>query len=292
MTAGVCDPTSETVQQLLREASTALRSTSFDASPREAALLLGHVLGWNEAKVLAYPEVVVAPDYALRFRRLLERRLEATPVAYLLGQREFWGRSFVVDSRVLIPRPETEHLVEVVLELDRSHYLGSAPKILEVGTGSGCLAVTIALELPSSEIVATDLSPGALALARRNAKAHGVSGRVRPIAADMLSGLHTETFDLVISNPPYVAPEDAPSLSPEVLDHEPGMALFGEGDGMGSIGRLLRESQGLPFLAIEIGAGQEDQVVELAEKSGWHSRKTVPDLAGIPRILLFSSRRG
>ncbi len=274
-----------TVQQLLREARSALRSASFEVEPREAALLLGHVLGWNEAKVLAYPEIEVASVVSLRFRRLMRRRLEATPVAYLLGEREFWGRPFAVDPRVLIPRPETEHLVETVLDLD----LGPAPTILEVGTGSGCLAVTLALEIPGAKVVATDLSPASLAVARRNVSAHGVRKHVHLVATDLLAALRSQTFDLVVSNPPYVARREAPTLSPEVRDHEPGMALFGEGDGTGTIARLLREARGRPFLAVEIGAGQETAVQELASMAGWQTRRIVRDLAGIVRTLLFSS---
>jgi release factor glutamine methyltransferase len=275
----------DTVQHLLREARSALRRAPFEAEPREAALLLGHVLGWNEAKVLAYPEVEVARADCLRFRGLMGRRLDATPVAYLLGQREFWGRPFDVDPRVLIPRPETEHLVEVVLDLD----LGTAPMILEVGTGSGCLAVTLALEIPGATVVATDLSPASLAVARRNVSAHGARDHVHLVATDLLAALRSQTFDLIVSNPPYVARSEAPTLSPEVRDHEPGIALFGEGDGTGTIARLLREARGRPFLAMEIGAGQEATIQELASTAGWQARKTVRDLAGIVRTLLFSS---
>ena len=275
----------DTVQCLLREGRSALRGAPFEAEPREAALLLGHVLGWNEAKVLAYPEVEVASADSLRFRGLMKRRLDATPVAYLLGQREFWGRPFVVDPRVLIPRPETEHLVEVVLDLD----LGAAPRILEVGTGSGCLAVTLALEIPGAKVVATDLSPASLVVARRNVSNHGACKDVVLAATDLLAALRSQAFDLIVSNPPYVARREAPTLSPEVRDHEPGMALFGEGDGTGTVARLLREARGRPFLAVEIGAGQEATIRELASTAGWQTTRIVRDLAGIVRTLLFSS---
>lgn len=273
-----------TVQQLLQEARSALRSTSFQAPPREAALLLAHVLGCSEVKVLAYPEIEVDHDEAKRFRGLMQRRLEATPVAYLLGEREFWGRAFAVDSRVLIPRPETEHLVEIVLDVE----LPEAPRILEIGTGSACLAVTLALEIPKAHILATDLSVSALALARRNIHRHGVQKRIRLVAANLLSGLRPGAFDLVISNPPYVASEDVETLSPEVRDHEPSLALFGEGDGTGTLARLLRQTRGRPFLAVEIGAGQEDTVQRLALGAGWQCHRVVQDLAGIPRTLLFT----
>lgn len=287
MSSGDTTPQPDTVQQLLQEARGSLRSTGFGAEPREAALILGHVLGWSEAKILAYPEIEVGPTDAMLFRRLVELRLNATPVAYLLGQREFWGRTFAVDSRVLIPRPETEHLVEVVLDLD----LPDAPTILDVGTGSGCLAVTLALEIPGATIVATDISTASLALARQNADAHGTHGRVLFVAANLLAGLRLQNIDLIVSNPPYVARREIPSLSPEVRDHEPEMALFGEGegDGTGTISRLLREAQGRPNLAIEIGFGQELVVQEMAGRSGWRTERMVKDLAGIVRTLLFAS---
>jgi release factor glutamine methyltransferase len=243
------------------------------------------VLQWSEAKVLAYGEIEIARDDARRFRELMRRRMEATPVAYLLGEREFWGRAFAVDARVLIPRPETEHLIEVALQIE----LPEEPRILEIGTGSGCLAITLALEIPEARVVATDLSVAALALARRNTLRHGVQERIHLVAADLLCGLQAGPFDLIISNPPYVAMSDADILSPEVRDHEPGLALFAEGDGTRTLGRLLRQARGRPYLALEIGAGQEEAVQRLAVRAGWQMDRIVQDLAGIPRTFLFSS---
>src|SRR3954471_4523721 len=201
-----------TVGQLLAEAPALPAVTQCGSTTREARLLLGHVLGLSEARVIARQETEVPPETERRFRDLLARRLTGEPVAYLIGEREFWGRPFAVDSRVLIPRPETEHVVEVALQ----ERLPERPWVLDVGTGSGILAVTLALEIPGARTVATDLSPGALAVAAQNARRLGAT--VRLVRTDLTAGLDLARFDLVVSNPPYIDPEDAPSLSPEVRD--------------------------------------------------------------------------
>src|ERR1700674_5912187 len=221
---------------LLRDRRRRLGVTAF-APPREAALLLGAVLGLSEAQVMARDDQPVPPAAAARFEALLARRLGGEPVAYLLGEREFYRRSFAVDERVLIPRPETEHLVEAALTLA----LPPAPRILDVGTGSGCLAVTLALELTGARVVAADLSPAALAVAAGNARRHGVAGRVAAAASDLIAAFDLSRFDLVVSNPPYVDPGDAPALSPEVCNFEPHLALFSPDSGDAVLARLIRE---------------------------------------------------
>src|SRR3954469_20502228 len=172
-----------TIGQLLAEARPLLAATPFGASTREARLLLGPVLALAGGRGRAREEMALPREAERRFRDLLARRLAGEPVSYLTGEREFWGRSFAVDSRVLIPRPETEHLVEVAL----SEWLPEQPWILDVGTGSGILAVTLALETPGSRVVATDLSPGALAVAARNARRLGA--RVSLVNTDLAAGL-------------------------------------------------------------------------------------------------------
>ncbi len=210
-----------TVGQLLAAARRLLAATPFGAPPREASLLLGRVLGLSEAQLLARDREPMAADAAARFEALLARRLAGEPVAYLTGEKEFWGRPFRVDRRVLIPRPETEHVVEAAL----AERLPERPRLLDVGTGSGCLAVTLALELPGARVAATDLSPAALALAAANARALGAGARVSFLAADLAAGLDLGAFDLVVSNPPYIDPAELPELSPEVCAFEPRLAL-------------------------------------------------------------------
>lgn len=279
-----------TLAQLLAEARPRLAATSFGAPPREAALLLGWLLGLSEAQILAHGEREVPDGTAERFRSLLERRLTGEPVAYLLGEREFYGRPFAVDPRVLIPRPETEHVVEEALATS----LPERPWILDVGTGSGILPVTLALEIPGARTVGTDVSPGALAAARGNARRHGVSDRARFVGADLARGLDLSRFDLVVSNPPYVDAGDAPSLSPEVVNFEPHVALFAPGVGDSVLARLFELlGNGLrPGIRaiVEIGFGQVEAARRHAKASGLHFAGSRPDHAGIPRVVVLERR--
>lgn len=279
-----------TIDQLLAEARPRLAATSFGAPAREAALLLGWVLDLSEARLLAYGEREVPPDQEDRFRSLLERRLTGEPVAYLLGEREFYGRSFHVDPRVLIPRPETEHLIEAALSVP----LPERPWILDVGTGSGILPVTLALEIPGARVVGTDISPGALAVTDGNARRLGVRNRVFPVGADLAQGLDLARFDLVVSNPPYIDPGDAPELSPEVCNFEPHVALFAPGTGDSLYERLFAVAgtglrQGV-HLIVEIGFGQLEAIRGHAEASGLHIAGIRHDYAGIPRVVVLQRR--
>lgn len=273
-----------TVGQLLAAARPRLAATPFGASPREALLLLGRVLELSEAQLLARPESEVEDQAEQRFSALLERRLGGEPVAYLVGEKEFFGRPFFVDSRVLIPRPETEHVVEVAL----AGPLPPAPRILDIGTGSGCLAVTLALEIPGARVVAADLSPGALAVAAGNARRYGVAHRVYPVGLDLAAGIELPRFDLVVSNPPYVDASEAPALSPEVCNFEPHLALFSPGRGDAVLARLIREAKALRAgvrLVLEIGLGQLDAVTAAAAAAGFDVVSVRRDLAGIPRVV-------
>jgi release factor glutamine methyltransferase len=272
----------------LREGRRRLAATPF-ASTREAALLLGRVLGLSEAQVMARDDQPVPDAAAARFEGLLARRLAGEPAAYLIGEKEFYGRSFAVDARVLIPRPETEHLVEVVLGLE----LPPAPRLLDVGTGSGCLAVTLALELRGARVAASDLSSSALAVAAANARRHGVSGRVGAVASDLTAAFDLARFDLVVANPPYVDPAQAPALSPEVCNFEPHLALFSTGGGDAILARLFAECAalrpGVP-LVVEIGFGQLTAARRHAASSALEIVAARRDYAGVPRVLVLRRR--
>ena len=282
-----------TIDQLLAEARPRLAAPSFGAlgTPfREAALLLGWVLDLSEAQILAHGEREVPPETAERFRFLLERRLTGEPVAYLFGEREFFGRPFHVDPRVLIPRPETEHLIEAALSIP----LPERPWILDAGTGSGILPVTLALEIPGARVVGTDISPGALAVTAGNARRHGARDRVFPVGADLTRGLDLARFDLVVSNPPYIDPGDASGLSPEVCNFEPHVALFApvRGDSLyerlfALAGTALRPGV---HLVVEIGFGQLEAIQGHAAASGLHIAGTRHDYAGIPRVIVLQRR--
>jgi release factor glutamine methyltransferase len=269
--------------ELLARARERLAAAPFAPPRREALLLLGHVLGLSEAQVLARPERAVEAPAAARFEALVERRLGGEPVAYLTGVKEFYGRPFAVDPRVLIPRPETEHVIEAALAAP----LPSRPRILDLGTGSGCLAVTLALELPGARVVATDASPAALAVAAANARRLGAAG-VRCAAADRYVGLDLAAFDLVVANPPYIDPADAASLSPEITGFEPHAALFAPGRGEAMLADLIAGAAALrpgAWLVVEIGRGQLQALRRHAAPAGLHVAAVIDDYAGIPRAI-------
>lgn len=213
---------------------------------------------------------------------MLGRRLAGEPVAYLVGSREFWGRRFAVDARVLVPRPETEHLVEAALALAPS--LPARPRVLDLGTGSGCLAVTLARELSGSRVVATDRSPAALAVAAANATALGA--RIGLLAADWAAPIPAASFDLIVSNPPYLDP--AGEVAPEVARWEPAGALWAGAGGLAAYGELLRSLAGArrdtPLL-LEVGQGQADAIEGVAATAGWRMASVREDLAGISRVV-------
>lgn len=279
-----------TIGELLAEGRRRLAAATFDVARREAALLLARVLGRGEAGVLAHPEEAAPAGAVERFRDLLERRLAGEPVAYLFGEREFYGRTFAVDRRVLVPRPETEHLVEAALALD----LPPRPRVVDAGTGSGIIAVTVALELPGVRLLATDVSAGALAVARANVQRHGVAGRVVLVGADLLSGLDLSHVDVVVSNPPYIDPAAAPFLSVEVTEFEPREALFAPRRGRAVIERLLDETTGLrsgAYLVMEIGHDQGEWLAATAaEHEAWELLELVRDYASIPRVAVLLRR--
>ena len=271
-----------TLQELLTEARRLLAEAAFELPQpgREASRLAGWVLCLGEAQVRARGEQVVSSDQAQEVLDLTRRRASGEPMAYLLGYREFYGRDFRVDERVLVPRPETEHLVEAAVALE----LPSRPRILDLGTGSGCLAITLALELPGAAVVATDLSPAALAVAHQNARA--LEARVTLLAADLAQGLRLEGFDLLASNPPYIDP--AAELSTEVRDHEPSSALFAADQGRQALRTILDQAvalrPGVPIL-LELGHDQAPWLREAADRRPHlELRRFHRDLAGFDRI--------
>lgn len=256
---------SATVDGLLREGRSILRRGELEIDAREAASLLAFVLGTSEVQVRAFGERSVDADSASRYLGLVRRRAAGEPAAYLAGRREFYGREFLVDPRVLVPRPETEHLVEAVLSLMTELELSERPRILDVGTGSGCIAITLALEM-SARVVASDLSTEALDVARTNARRLGA--RVDFLRADLASPLRLDAFDVVASNPPYVARRELPKLSREVTEHEPHLALFAPDEGTAILQLLLEGAEAMrsgALLVLEIGHDQGDWIARRAE---------------------------
>lgn len=274
-----------TTRELLQQAADRVAETNADATAWDARLLLGHAMGGTPPLALD-PRLEVDPVVAHRFSALWEKRLMGVPVQHLIGEWDFYGRPFRVDGRALVPRPETEILVEQALK-----EAGGARRVLDAGTGSGIIAITYLLERPEATAVALDISLDALALARQNAERHGVLGRLSLLASDWLSALGAARFDLVLSNPPYLAVGESPHLPPTVRDHDPRRALFAGEDGMGAIRQLLATAAAYlepgGVLVFEIGFGQGEVVrSEILARPAWRFVRIEPDLEGIPRICI------
>jgi release factor glutamine methyltransferase len=287
------------VREALASASDALRAAGVDAPRLDAELLLCETTGWDRPRLAANPDIAVPVGAARRFAEAVRRRLRREPVAYILGRKGFRHIELAVDRRVLIPRPETELLVELALELQPR-------RVLDVGTGSGAIALAIADELPECEVVATDTSPPALEVARANAERLGLFDRIELVQATLPPPAPVEgesptpgepTFDLIVANLPYVAENEWAGLEPEVTQWEPREALLAGPDGLDAIRTLLSEhvrllsligvqkTNALGGLALEVGDGQADAVADLMRRVGFEAVETRADLAGIPRVV-------
>ena len=267
----------------------ALLEASASISRRDAETLLGHTLHRDRAWLLAHMDDDLAAADLESFRNLASRRAAQQPLQHLTGVQEFFGLELHVTNDVLIPRPETEHLVESVLDWARARR-DPHLNVVDVGTGSGAIAIALAAVLEHASVTAIDLSAAALAVARDNAERLGHAKRIEFLEGDLLAPLAgaSATFDVVASNPPYVALEDVPTLAPEVRDHEPALALFAGRDGLDIYRRLIPQALELlrpgGLLALEIGFGQRDALAELL--ANWQSLRFADDYAGIPRVAL------
>ena len=258
-----------------------------DEADLDARLLAQHVLGWTTEQFFTDFNQQEPDGFAAAFDSLVERRARREPFAYIVGHEEFWGLQIEVTPAVLIPRPETELLVELTIhECDAA----SRVRVADVCTGSGCVAVAIAHDCPAAAITAADVSAAALDVARRNAKRHNVADRLEFVRTDLLDGIDG-TFDIIVANPPYVPERDRPTLQPEVIEHEPALALFAGDDGLDVIRRLLPQAaarlQPNGTLLFEFGFGQADAVARLISTTA--DLKIVelrPDLQGIPRAAI------
>jgi release factor glutamine methyltransferase len=257
-----------------------------DDAGLEARLLAQHVLGWNAVRFLADARRADSPDFASRFDALIDRRSRREPLAYITGERDFWKLTFDVSPAVLIPRPETEHIVEAALVAFPD---ATAPiHVADVCTGSGCVGIAIAHERPLVSVIATDISDAALDVARRNVTRYALADRVRLLRADLLNGVE-KGLDLIVANPPYVPAGDRETLAPEVRDYEPALALFADSDGLAVIRRLVAEAP--TYLApggaliFEFGYGEAEAVADLIGTTpGLTMSRVVNDLQGIPRV--------
>lgn len=276
-----------TVERLLRWVSDDFRSRGLETPRLEAELLLCRALGWDRIRLIIERDRELDDDERARFRSLVQRRRKREPVAYIMGQREFFGRTFRVDERVLVPRPDTETLVETALRRTRDGYLRG--RLVDLCTGSGCVALSFARERPTWEVRATDISPGALEVARDNAVRLGATWNVELLLGDLFEPLAGETFDAITANPPYIRSGEIATLSPDIRDHEPRLALDGGDDGLDIVRRIVRQAPShlseAGLLAMEIGCDQHAEVSELMRAAGFGQIEVDHDLAGHPRVV-------
>ncbi|MBI1923586.1 peptide chain release factor N(5)-glutamine methyltransferase [Candidatus Poribacteria bacterium] len=261
-------------------------------TPRlDAELLLGHLLQKSRLQLYLHFETPVFQEQLSAFRELVKKRVDHTPVSYLTNHREFMSLNFYVDGRVLIPRPETEILVETVLQSQKGKC-----RLIDIGTGSGAIAISLAVNCPDSEIVATDLSADALIVAQQNAALHHCADRLTFLQGNLFEPaqeLESQRFDWIVSNPPYVSEEDFPTLSPDVRDHEPKIALIAGGDGLDIIRRLVADAPRFlnPHgqLIMEIGYNQSGAVQQLIQSNpAYNECQVIKDYSGIERVVIAS----
>jgi release factor glutamine methyltransferase len=287
----------------LRTGISLLREKQVTSCTLAAELLLLHVLGRDRAWLYAHPEEAISSQELDKFLCLIDRRANGEPTQHLTGKQEFWSLEFEVTPDVLIPRPETEHVIEVALgRLALRELRAGRPQktngegflIADIGTGSGCLAIALAKELPGARIYATDISSAALAVARRNAERHKVADRIHFLESDLaltlsVNGAAESAFDLIVSNPPYIPRRDAHTLAREVRDHEPVIALYGGEEGYelyaGLIALARRYLKPGGIFVAELGHDSLPAVQPLLDTREWTAVGVSNDLAGIPRVI-------
>jgi release factor glutamine methyltransferase len=311
----------KSVRALLKWGIAQLRDAHVPSFTLAAELLLLHVLGRNRTWIYAHPEDEISAADAERYFALVSRRASGEPTQHLIGKQEFWGLEFAITPDVLIPRPETEHVIEVALDRLAVREIragrpqkndGAGLRIADVGTGSGCIAIALTKELPAATIYATDISSAALAVARRNASRHGVTERVRFVEANLLDKSGEWPFaenargkrvasgeqeppsgqfslDVIVSNPPYVGRREAATLMREVREHEPEIALYGGEEGYEMYADLIAQAAAHlkpgGILVLELGHNSLPAVQPLLDASTWTNVAVTNDLAGIPRVL-------
>jgi release factor glutamine methyltransferase len=288
------------IRSALREAIAQLDRSHVPSAPLAAELLLMHTLGQDRTWLYAHPEHILDARQREKYFSLVAQRASGVPTQYLTGYQEFWGLDFEVTPDVLIPRPETEHVVEVALDrlaitpCAKCAERSTAFRIVDVGTGSGCIAVSLANELPEARIIATDISASSVAVARRNAARHAVESRIEFVECNLLEGLlpgakpDGGSFDLIVSNPPYIGRNEARTLPVEVGNHEPESALFAGETGLEMYAPLIKQAAKLlrqgGALVLELGHNSADHVSILLGTRVWNHVSITNDLAGIKRV--------
>jgi release factor glutamine methyltransferase len=290
--------TDRSVRALLKHGVEYLRAAKVPSHTLAAELLLLHITSRDRAWLYGHPEEILPDSAAAQYSDLLSRRASGIPAQHLTGKQEFWGLEFEVSPDVLIPRPETEHLIEVALDRlavremrsGRQQLLnGENVTLVDVGTGSGCIAIALAKELPAATVYASDISEAALRIASRNAARHGLSDRIQFLRSNLLESLSSLRFGLIVSNPPYIGRREAAALPADVREHEPDTALFGGEEGYELYGDLIPQAAGRlkpgGLLVLELGYNSLKAVEPLLDSSHWTNVGVTNDLAGIPRVI-------
>src|SRR5215813_2480823 len=283
--------TGATIAETLKEASEHLRAASVPNDLLDAQTLLAEALGRDRTYLIINFNELLSEDLLSKFQAMVSRRAAGEPLQYITGRQEFFGLDFEVTPDVLIPRPETELIVEESIRLVQQNRIGS-PLIIDVGAGSGCIAVTLARELGDARVIATDISRPALRVARRNAARHALEDRVDFVASDLLDAFAEEGFaDFILSNPPYVSDEEMPTLQREVRDWEPHLALTDSNDGLSISRRLLKDASSRlkpgGYLICEMGYIQSEKISTMIDRRIWGAGRLLDDLQGIPRTIVL-----
>jgi release factor glutamine methyltransferase len=280
---------SVSIGDALRQATQALDHAGVAEARREAGSLLSHIIRKDRTFLISHAEDLIDGGELERFEEAVARRAVGEPTQYITGTQDFFGRSFRVTPDVLIPRPETELLVEAALKL-----MAAGASVCDVGTGSGCIAITLLAERADARAVAIDVSEAALEVARQNARDHGVEERVEFVLSDCFVRLDPSPFDLIVSNPPYVSEAMLPGLQREVRDYEPRVALSPGADGLKVVRRLLAEAPEFlrngGYLMMEIGFDQGEIVQQMVDENVWTLQDILPDLQCIPRIVVLQKK--
>jgi release factor glutamine methyltransferase len=280
-----------TIAERLKLASQQLREASVPNDLLDAQTLLAHALGQDRTYLIINFNQQLSDELLAAYQALIDRRAAGEPLQYIVGQQAFFGLEFAVTPDVLIPRPETELIIEETLRLAANI---AQPVIIDVGTGSGCIAVTLARELDDAHVIATDISAAALQVARRNAQRNDVEPRIEFIEGDLLSGVQRKA-DFIVSNPPYLAEHELPTLQREVRDWEPFVALTDFADGLQFYRRLLAEAPSHlhpgGHLIFEMGYQQAETIKAFVDRTVWHEPKALRDLQGIERTLVLAQRQ-
>jgi len=285
-----------TILRILQWAGSYLKNRGVDSSRSAAEILLAHALGTDRLHLYTHhDEPLEKPELSL-FKTFIQRRIQREPVAYIVGHKGFWSVDIAVDSAVLIPRPETERLVEAALTCLAGRYAGTVADVLDLGTGSGAIVAAMACETRAHRFFASDISPKAIAIARHNVMAAGVAENVHFFVGDWLDAVHPDSiFDLIVSNPPYIATMEWSELQPEIVRYEPRLALDGGGDGLrcyrAIIGTAYHHLKPGGTLMMEIGCRQREAVQQIMEQSGvYDAYECLKDYSGLDRVVVMRKK--